>query len=105
MPSGMRAAICQGITEDLKQRGKTVETPSDSEALMCRWVKQLLHQELDSAREACPASGVDIPVDLDVEFSMEEAEQPSMIAKAEQQAATLLQKLRSSEHEQAAEPL
>ena len=70
VPSERRGAIYQGMQEDLFERGKRVETLSDEQAMMCNWVKQLVHRELDSAREECPASGVDVPVDLDVEFSM-----------------------------------
>ena len=58
-----------------------------------RWVRQLIHRELDLAREAWLGSATDVPVDLDIEFEMQEEQHVSMTAESEQEAAKLLAKV------------
>ena len=93
LPAEMRQAIYKGMQEDLIGRGKRVETASDEQAMQSRWVKQLIHRELDQVREAWLGSAVDMPVDLDVDFEMQEPEHASMVAESEKEAAKLLTKV------------
>ena len=93
LPAEMRQAIYKGMQEDLIGRGKRVETASDEQAMQSRWVKQLIHRELDQVREAWLGSAVDMPVDLDVDFEMQEPEHASMVAESEKEAAKLLAKV------------
>ena len=58
--------------------------------MQSRWVRQLIHRELDLAREAWLGSATDVPVDLDIEF---EEQHVSMTAESEQEAAKLLAKV------------
>ena len=55
LPDQMRQVLYKGMVEDLTQRGKTCQTELDSQAMQCRWVKLLLHGELDAVREGCAA--------------------------------------------------
>ena len=51
VPEEMATTIYDGMVPDLFDRGKRVETEGDEAAMKCRWVKQLVHRELDVARE------------------------------------------------------
>ena len=66
-----------------------------------RWVKQLLHGELDSVRETWLSTAADAPIDLEVEFEMPEQEQQPITAESEQEAAKVLAAVAEdmSEHE------
>ncbi len=101
LPDQMRQAIYQGMQEDLSDRGKRVETEADTQAMTCRWVKQLLHRELDAAREMCLSYGEHFPVDLDIDFEMTDAQARSMTAETEQEAARLQENLGTSRSAQA----
>ena len=90
LPAEMSDAIYQGMLEDLRERKKTIETHDDEQAMKSRWVRQLLHQELDLAREAWLSNAPDMPVDLDIEFELQEAAQLSMTAETEMEAANLI---------------
>ena len=97
LPAQMRLAIYEGMQEELLERGKRVETASDEQAMTCRWVKQLVHGELDAARETCLSKCHHLPVDLDVDCEMPEPQQPSMTAESEMEAGRLLRALKASE--------
>ena len=90
LPEQMRSAIYKGMQEELLDRGKRVETASDEQKMMSRWVKQLVHEELDATREACLGRFDHLPLDLDVDFEMVEPQQLSITAEAEGEAARLL---------------
>ena len=66
VPSQMRDAVYGGMVADLDSRGKRVETEDDEQLMKCRWVRQLIHGELDAVRETCAATGEDLPVDFEV---------------------------------------
>ena len=91
LPAQMRQAIYTGMQEELLGRGKRVETAGDEQAMMSRWVKQLMHGEL----EACLSNCDHLPVDLDVDCEMLEPQQPSMTAEAEGEAGRLLSALKA----------
>ena len=93
LPTEMGPAIYQGMLEELHERGKRVETLDDEQAMKSRWVKQLIHGELDLAREAWLGSAKDAPVDLELDFEMQEPQQMSMAAESEQEAAKVLNAL------------
>ena len=73
VPEEMATTIYDGMVPDLFDRGKRVETEGDETAMKCRWVKQLVHRELDVAREEWLGRAEDVLVDLDVDFEMQEA--------------------------------
>ena len=89
----MSQAIFQGMVQELCERGKCVETLGGEQSMTSRWVKQLLHRELDVAREAWLGGAGEAPVDLDIDFDMAEAQQQSRTAESEQEAAKLLARL------------
>ena len=72
LPAEMGDALYQGMLEDLRERKKTIETHDDEQAMKSRWVKQLVHQELNLAREAWLANAPDMPVDLEIDFERQE---------------------------------
>ena len=59
-------------------------------AMMFRRVKQLIHEELDVARGSWLGRSVEAPIDLSVEFEVQEAQHASMIQETETEAARLL---------------
>ena len=89
----MRPGVYQGMVEDLEVRGKTVQTDSDHEVMKSRWVKQKIHGELDLTREEYFKNESDVLVDLDVEYEMVQAEQPSISIETEQAAKKLITQL------------
>ena len=76
-------------------RGKTAQTEHDMRLLKCRWVKQQLHGELDALREECAALGQELPIDLEVEGGLVQAEEESATLEAEKEAAAVLQAVRA----------
>ena len=93
VPSDLREAILHGMVKELTDRDKTVQTEEDSIAMMSRWIKQRIHGELDATREIWMDTALEAPVDLEVEFEMQEAELPSVSAETECAAADLLKQL------------
>ena len=95
LPDQMRQVLYKGMVEDLTQRGKTCQTELDSQAMQCRWVKLLLHGELDAVREGCAARGDAPPVDLAVEGGLLECAgaEPATV-EAERQAEAITEQLR-----------
>ena len=83
------------MADDLTQRGKTCQTELDSQAMQCRWVKLLLHGELDAVRGGCAARGEALPVDLAVEGGLLECAgaEPATV-EAERQAEAIAEQLR-----------
>jgi hypothetical protein len=79
------------MIDELEERGKTVETLSDSDvqAMKVRWVRQVLHGELAAAQTAEP----DLSVELEQDFEMQAPVEESLEAAAEQEAARLLEEL------------
>ena len=58
---------------DLTRRGKDHRSEADEAVIKMRWVKQLLHGELDSARETWLAGCTEAPaVDLGVQGDIAE---------------------------------
>jgi endonuclease/exonuclease/phosphatase family metal-dependent hydrolase len=86
--------LYDGMQQDLLARGKSVQTHKDDEAMRSRWLKQLIHQELDAARESWMEGATEITVDLDVEGPVEEAENASMSKAAEAEATKVLASLK-----------
>ena len=84
LPEDVVVAIRAGALEELRARGKTIQTQQDEEEMWIRWVKQRIHEELDSVRQA-----LDLPEELDVFASVLEGEQHSISAEAEQAARGL----------------
>ena len=73
-----------GMVEDLRRRGKTIVTAEDEALMKSRWVRQLLHQELDATREAAIGSAEEPAVDLVVSGALAVAEQESITLETEQ---------------------
>ena len=67
VPSQMGEAVYKGMSEHWRQNNKRAETEEDDQLLKCRWVRWLIHAELDAVREECAARGEDLAVDLEVE--------------------------------------
>ena len=63
-------------------------------------VKQLLHGELDALREECGSSGLEVPVDLEVEGGLVEGQEESASLEAEREATAVLAALRRQEQQQ-----
>ena len=93
LPAQMREDLYEGMLPDLQARMKTIQTHDDEQAMMCRWLKLTIHRELDSAREAWAGSEGAVPVELEVEGGIVDAEHPSISAEAEQEATSVLQAL------------
>ena len=62
---------------------------STPEAMKSRWVKQLIHRELDMLRESYLGIAHDVAVDLDIDFEMAAVQQASVVAESEQEAAKI----------------
>jgi hypothetical protein len=86
----MGTAIYDVMREDLQKRGKTIEAQDDEQAMKSRWVKQLLHQELDLIRTACLSKASDMHLDLVIEGEIHETPHLSVIDETELQAAKLI---------------
>lgn len=95
LPLEMGTAIYDGMHEDLQKRGKTIEAQDDEQAMKSRWVKQLLHQELDSTRTAWLGNAADMHLDLDIEGEIHEVPHLSVIDETEQEAAKLIDGFRT----------
>ena len=100
LPCDMHATIYEGMVPELHERGKTVQTDDDEQAMKCRWVKQSIHQELDLAREAFLGKAEDAPIDLEAEFEVSEAPQQSVVAETEREASKVMECLAAEEEEQ-----
>ena len=98
VPSQMRDAVYGGMEADLDSRGKRVETEDDEQLMKCRWVRQLIHGELDAVRETCAAAGEDLPVDFEVDGEILEGQQKPANAEAREQATALLRDLQAQGH-------
>ena len=70
--------IYRGMLEELASRGKRVETESDEMTMKSGWVKQLIHQELDAARESWLGQAGEAPIALATEFEMKKTGQDRM---------------------------
>ena len=81
----------------LSQGGKDIRTKSDEHAMKTRWVKQLIHRELDVARQAWLAEQPEAPVDLEVFGAIDEAEHGSVTKAAEEAAQEILDALSKEE--------
>ena len=90
LPVQMRDVIYAGMEDDLIARGKDIRTVSDEHAMKTRWVKQLIHRELDVARQAWLAEQPEAPVDLEVFGAIDEAEHESVTKAAEEAAQEIL---------------
>ena len=83
----------EGAQEDLEQRGKTIVTKQDADEHWVRWLKQLIHGELDAVRETHDQAEV-----LDVFASVTEPEQQAYSAEAETEATRILNALNAQEN-------
>ena len=82
VPLQMQQTLYDGMWAELQARGKTLQAEGDEEAMKVRWVKQTIHFELDSLREELARSEGGLPLDLEVDAEMIEAEQPSATLEA-----------------------
>ena len=94
LPGTLREEMYMGMSSDLRERGKAVQTEHDELLMKTRWVKQRVHQELDTARERWFEETGHMPVDLDVDCAMAEGESPSITMEAEQEATKVFEHLR-----------
>ena len=53
-----------------------------------RWIKQLIHQELDITREKWMQAAAELPVKLDVDCQLAEVEQNNSLSKETEEEAT-----------------
>ena len=98
VPAAMWADLyTMAMIDDLRQRGKTLVTDDDEQAMKSRWVRQLLHQEMDAAREAELSRGGEPTVDFGVSGTVTETEQGSTILETEQAASKLLARTTTEE--------
>ena len=89
------AIWCEAIHEremlaDLQNRGKTVETNVDSQAMHCRWLRLQIQREVDAAL-ATLASEEDVPMDLDVDYGVQEPEQQQSLQQETEKTSASLQ--------------
>ena len=70
MPTQMIDRVYEGMVVDLHDRKKSIVTEDDDQSMKCRWVRQLIHAELDSIREEHAARGEDLPVEFEVEGAL-----------------------------------
>ena len=89
----LKGPLQEGAQEDLEQRGKTIVTKQDSDEHWVRWLKQLIHGELDAVRETHDQAEV-----LDVFASVTEPEQQAYSAEAETEATRILNALNAQEN-------
>jgi len=104
LPGTLREEMYMGMLSDLRERGKTVQTENDELLMKTRWVKQRVHQELDTAREMWFEESGHMPVDLDVDCAMVEGESPSITMEAEQEATKVIEHLRQQQADLAGVP-
>ena len=97
VPSQMGEALYHGMVADLRERDKRVESAEDEQLMKCRWVRQIIHGELDSVRERLGGRGEELPIDLEVEGELLQGEQLPANAEAELEATALLQDLRQQQ--------
>ena len=90
LPTEIRIRHYSGMLEELQQRGKTIVTLEDEEAMKVRWIKQTLHREIDQTRAPRPATDDAVVMDLEIEGAVIEGEQLSIIAETEKEAAKVL---------------
>ena len=69
VPVDLAQAVYVGMEEELKSRNKRIETDGDDQLMRCRWVRQSIHEELDSLREELASTGEDMPMELEVVYS------------------------------------
>ena len=93
LPSAFHDQIYAGMWDELRSRGKDMQTVADDEAMKSRWVKQRLHAEFDIVREMWIARQSETPADLDVLGGIDEAEQGSVTKEAEEAAAKIFEDL------------
>ncbi len=93
VPVQMQAALYEGMLEDLLSRGKRIETAGDEQLMKCRWLRQLMHGELDAVRLEWESQGAEFPIDLEVEGGLVPGEELPATAEAEREAAALLEDL------------
>jgi hypothetical protein len=70
--------------------GKSIQTEDDKEQMQSRWVKMAVHVELEHLLADCLAAGEDLPVELEIEGALVEAEGPSAEMEADRQASALV---------------
>ena len=100
VPFQFRDNIYKGMLEDLQDRGRNIQTEKDEIEMKARWVKQILHKELDTARELAGLDGTDMPVDLDIDCTMVEGEAPSISVETEEEARRLQDTLKRERAEE-----
>ena len=90
LPIQMRETLYSGLLEELQQQGKTIVTKEDELSMKVRWIKQLLHRELDQTRAARSVPDDDAVMGLEIEGALIDSEQLSITAEAEREAAKVL---------------
>ena len=88
MPRELQEPLKAGWEEDWKERGQKPRTLQDYDEIWARWFKQLIHGELDAAREQH-----DQAEDLEVFANVTEAEETAHLAEAEAEAGRILEAL------------
>ena len=62
------------MSEELARRGKSIQTEDDKERMQSRWVKMAVHVELGLLLADCLTAGEDLPIELEIEGALVEAE-------------------------------
>ena len=102
LPNDIGERILIGMTADAEANGKlsNLTTEEDSNAMMCRWVRLAIQNELEqllaTAAESAPEATT---VHWDVEGVIVEGEAPSLSLEAEKEAMSILTHLRSQDKE------
>ena len=94
LPDAIAQRVYTGMVAELESRGKSVQTLADEQSMNERWVRQVLHRELDRVREDRMGDVGDASVELDQEYEMLEPQQESLMAESEQEAVRLLELMR-----------
>jgi hypothetical protein len=97
LPSELGESLYRGMEEDLRQRGKTVQTRDDEWGLKVRWIKQMIHRELDATREHEIGQADEMPMDLEVTGHTDETQQRSITKETEAEAEKLKKSIASDQ--------
>ena len=77
-----------GVFEDLAERGKELLAESDEPLMKIRWLRLTIHKEIDVVKATLEAKGELVPLMLDVDGTVAEPEQGSLLEEVEQKASS-----------------
>ena len=77
-----------GVLEDLANRGKELLAADDEPLMKMRWLRLTIHKEIDVVRATLEAKGEQVPLTLDVNGTVAEPEQGSLLEEVEQKATS-----------------